>query len=516
MAAPSLAWALELVLALDASPDPEAGRWLWPAGVSQMAAQELWDAEPWHALSAHLAQSARDTGALVLLQFGLISLVVPHLLAGELATAGRLIEEDRLIAEATGNPPVAYTAMTLAAWRGQETPATELIQVTMQEAAARGQGRLVSLADYASSVLGNGLGRHDAARDAAWRAFQRDPLGYGPFIVPELAEAAARTADVKLVGAALDWLSERTAVTPTDWSLGVEARVRAFLSEGEAAERLYRESIARLGRRVRPMNQPAGTRHLCVQPPRRRCRLARLPRPAFSAGGKCRGLRQPPRLRPPPGSAVARCRPACPAPRCLDPVPAASFHWARLFPARPGSVTGTRMSRTIPSTEHARADRPAIRTCRDPLRTDKISYLDFMHIEMDRARKVLAVARPGHDQSAWPGQRIDLNCASPTETALLDPQPPRRSGRDTARVVLLMFEAKLPHALVVALGEYGPPGLAHACDRGDRRLEKLAPGQFVAGAVLEQAKLPAGRREGQRRSRRTRRDDSPDGERIGC
>ena len=122
----------------------------------------------------------------------------------------------------------------------------------MQEATARGQGRLVSFADYASAVLGNGLGRHDAARDAAWRAFQRDPLGYGPFIVPELAEAASRTGDMKLVRTALDWLSERTAVTPTDWSLGIEARVRALLSEGEAAERLYRESIGRLGRtRVR-------------------------------------------------------------------------------------------------------------------------------------------------------------------------------------------------------------------------------------------------------------------------
>ena len=84
-----------------------------------MVAQELWDAEPWHALTAHVVQFARDTGALVLLQFGLIFLVVPHLLAGELATAARLIEEDRLIAEATGNPPVAYTAMTLAAWRGR-------------------------------------------------------------------------------------------------------------------------------------------------------------------------------------------------------------------------------------------------------------------------------------------------------------------------------------------------------------------------------------------------------------
>jgi DNA-binding CsgD family transcriptional regulator len=53
---------------------------------------------------------------------------------------------------------------------------------------------------------------------------------------------------VKLVRAALDWLAERTAVTPTDWSLGIQARVQAFLSCGEAAEHLYRESIARLGR----------------------------------------------------------------------------------------------------------------------------------------------------------------------------------------------------------------------------------------------------------------------------
>jgi hypothetical protein len=53
---------------------------------------------------------------------------------------------------------------------------------------------------------------------------------------------------VKLVRVALDWLSERTAVTPTDWSLGIQTRVRAFVSCGEAAERLYRESIDRLGR----------------------------------------------------------------------------------------------------------------------------------------------------------------------------------------------------------------------------------------------------------------------------
>ena len=53
--------------------------------------------------------------------------------------------------------------------------------------------------------------------------------------------------------AALAWLSERTRVSPTDWALGIEARVRALLSEaglreGEDADRCHQESIRRLGR----------------------------------------------------------------------------------------------------------------------------------------------------------------------------------------------------------------------------------------------------------------------------
>ena len=250
VAAPELTRALELVLAMNAGTDLEANRWLWPAGASssQIVAQELWDAESWHALAARPVEVARETGALVLLQFALSFLAVPHLLAGELATAARLIEEDRLIAEATRNPPVVYTEMMLAAWRGREREASELIEATLQEATVRGQGRLVSFAACASSVLYNGLGRHDDARDAAWRAFEPDHVGYGPFVVPELAEAASRTGDVALVRAALEWLSERTQMTPNDWSLGIEARVRALLSEGDVAENHHRESIARLGR----------------------------------------------------------------------------------------------------------------------------------------------------------------------------------------------------------------------------------------------------------------------------
>jgi DNA-binding CsgD family transcriptional regulator len=249
VAAPTMTRAVGLVLAPKVANGELSPRLqLGVAGTGVELALELWDAESSHALAARLAQVARDTGALVHLQSALNTLAGTHLLAGELTEAARLIEEDRLIAEATGNPPVAYTAMTLSAWRGQEAQAAELIEATAREATAHGMGRLVSLADYASSVLYNGLGRHDAARDAARRAFERDQVGYGPFVVPELAEAASRTGDTALVRAALQWLSERTRMTPTDWALGIEARIRALLSEGESADSYYRESIARLGR----------------------------------------------------------------------------------------------------------------------------------------------------------------------------------------------------------------------------------------------------------------------------
>jgi len=247
-AAPALARVLELVLALDFGAG-ETGRWLWLAGgrISQIIALELWDAESWHALATRQAQFARGAGALVHLQFALNYLARAHLLAGDLTTAALMIEEDRLIAEATGNPAVAHNAMMLAAWRGREREAAELIEASVQEATARGLGRLVSFAAYASTVLNNGLGRHDAACDAARQAFERDQLGYGPLVIPELAEAAARTGDVALVTAALEWLSERTRVMPTQWALGIEARIRALLSDREA-EPYYRESIERLGR----------------------------------------------------------------------------------------------------------------------------------------------------------------------------------------------------------------------------------------------------------------------------
>jgi DNA-binding CsgD family transcriptional regulator len=168
------------------------------------------------------------------------------MLAGELTAAALLLDEARSIAEATGNPALVNAPMILAAWRGDEAQASELIEASAEEAVAQ---RWTSN-NYARAVLYNGLGRHDAARDAAWEAFQPDPIGYGSLLLPELAEAASRTSDHALLEHALKWLRQRTGAISSRWAS--EARMRALLSEGDVADGLYRDLIMHLsGTRVR-------------------------------------------------------------------------------------------------------------------------------------------------------------------------------------------------------------------------------------------------------------------------
>ncbi|HSZ03708.1 MAG TPA: LuxR C-terminal-related transcriptional regulator [Solirubrobacteraceae bacterium] len=242
-AAPALLRALDVLLAMDVSSDDVGHRLsLSSSRNGNVVALELWDDDALHQMAARQVQVARDAGALVHLQFALSFVARSHMLAGDLAAATLAIDETRSLAEATGNPAPVNAPMILAAWRGREPQASELIQATSDEAAAQ---RWTSN-NYARAVLYNGLGRHEAARDAAWEAFQPDPIGYGSLLVGELAEAASRTADRVLLEAALDWLSERTGAISSDWAIGIEARVRALLSEGESADSSYRTSITYL------------------------------------------------------------------------------------------------------------------------------------------------------------------------------------------------------------------------------------------------------------------------------
>src|SRR6185312_16410183 len=95
--------------------------------------------------------------------------------------------------------------------------------------------------------------RYADALAAAEEATRDAQVFVSILVVPELVEAAARTGNTDVAAAALRRLEETTRPSANDFALGIEARSRALLSEGETAERLYQEAVGRLGRtRLRP------------------------------------------------------------------------------------------------------------------------------------------------------------------------------------------------------------------------------------------------------------------------
>jgi DNA-binding CsgD family transcriptional regulator len=211
-------------------------------------APEVWDDRAWDELATRAVEVARDAGAVTALPVALSAKACSDMHAGEFADAAALIDEGRAISEAMGSAVITYTDLVLAAWHGEEAPALDLIEAAMKDAIARGEGRCLSVAEYATAVLYNGLGRYEAALTAAQRACRYDDLGFFNWSLTELIEAAARSGDQEAGARALETLAERTQAAGTDWALGVEAFSRALLSDGKAADDLYREAIERLAR----------------------------------------------------------------------------------------------------------------------------------------------------------------------------------------------------------------------------------------------------------------------------
>jgi DNA-binding CsgD family transcriptional regulator len=227
----------------------DAIRWTWPwVWQALLVAADLWDDEVWHELAARAVWLAREAGALTVLPIFLENRASVHTHAGEFAAASGLIEEAGAISEATGNAPVRYASLILAAWRGDEAPTLRMIDARVREATASGEGRAIGLASYATAVLHNGLGRYDAALAGARRGCEYEDLVFLGSSLVELVEAGARTGSHELAADALRRLEERTHASGSDWALGLRARSRALLSGGQAADALYREAIERLGR----------------------------------------------------------------------------------------------------------------------------------------------------------------------------------------------------------------------------------------------------------------------------
>jgi DNA-binding CsgD family transcriptional regulator len=229
----------------DTSADEEP-HWLWLACI---AASHVWDDERWELLSRRYVTMIRQTGALAELPLALDRRARPLLFAGELTAAAALLDETRTVEEATGSPPWPYGALSLAAFRGNEASAAALISSITGDVTRRGEGYGITCAEWAKAVLGNGLSRPRDAMAAAERAIEyHGDMGFSKWALVELVEAASRSGMTEAAAGAYRRLTAMTGPAGTDWALGLAARSRALLSDGDQADGSYREAIDRLGR----------------------------------------------------------------------------------------------------------------------------------------------------------------------------------------------------------------------------------------------------------------------------
>jgi DNA-binding CsgD family transcriptional regulator len=249
-AAPTMTKALAAARNHDIGADDVEGlSWLAGNRAAGILATEAWDYETGRALAERQVRVARDSGALVQLQFALNFLANNVVLTGDIRTVATLVEEERLLSTMTRVAPVGYSSLLLDAFRGDAARAIPMIGATIETATKDGQGRTIAFAHYVGAVLYNGLGRHAEALECARRVVEWDALGYQTLAAAELAEAASREGDTVLLTEISAWVRARAAATPTDWALGIAARVQALAADSvDAADALYRESIEHLGK----------------------------------------------------------------------------------------------------------------------------------------------------------------------------------------------------------------------------------------------------------------------------
>ncbi|MCL3819055.1 helix-turn-helix transcriptional regulator [Aeromicrobium wangtongii] len=219
---------------------------LWLAGI---AALHVWDDESWDVLSARHIELARTAGALAELPLALISRSMMLTFSGELTAAGVLLDELRIVAEATGLALGPEPRLILAAFRGDRAEVRAIIESTTADIMLRGEGIWLSTAEFCQALLNNGAGDYAAALPLAERAAaQADLASSSAWAAVEVVEAAVRAGETSTAVDTFARLEQATSASGTDWALGIQSRSRALLSEGPEAERHYLDAIERLGR----------------------------------------------------------------------------------------------------------------------------------------------------------------------------------------------------------------------------------------------------------------------------
>ncbi|SDJ00262.1 regulatory protein, luxR family [Lentzea albidocapillata subsp. violacea] len=243
--------------------------WTRHPALATMLAGELWDTEVHSSVTGWLMKTGQQAGSPFVLRLGLAQRAVGAVITGEFGKAVSAIAEEEAIADALGMPPLRYSRLHLAAFRGQEQEVLAETEHSLREASRRA-GCLIANTHWASAVLHNGLGDYPVALAAAREAVAPGDLYLAGMALPELIEAAVRCGETAVAAEALEDLVSRTSPCETSWAAGVAAYSHALVTGEEEsfvtalrqlgsstarphlarAHLVYGEWLRRAGRRV--------------------------------------------------------------------------------------------------------------------------------------------------------------------------------------------------------------------------------------------------------------------------
>ncbi len=152
-----------------------------------------------------------------------------------------------MAAKAATHGHALCTSLVLAAWRGQEARALELMNAGIEDATIETEGKAVALAGYARAILYIGLGRYASALAAARRACEDADLRLFPWALCELIEAATRSGNRDVDLGVLGPLAARPELADSRCKHGVLALAAALLGDGEIVEASYVKALDRFG-----------------------------------------------------------------------------------------------------------------------------------------------------------------------------------------------------------------------------------------------------------------------------
>jgi DNA-binding CsgD family transcriptional regulator len=220
--------------------------WLKWGHVVASANNTLFDSQRWARLSARQVQVARASGALTPLTIALNGRGVFAAWSGDFEAASAIVAEEEAVRDATGIQRFSYGALLLAAYRGRAHEALPMISAAHADATARGEGQGSQYVKWVEAVLHVGLSSYEDAWMAAGRAADdMESPSVTVWALPELVEAAVRTGRMDQAHEAVGRLSEQT-LEDSDWLMGIEARCRALVTDGDEAEHWYNYALERL------------------------------------------------------------------------------------------------------------------------------------------------------------------------------------------------------------------------------------------------------------------------------